>query len=153
EHGKRARELDGDDGALRRVDVEIADRAGVDPGDAHVGALDDAERVVELDVVGVRVVRARARRHPRAGGGGEQDDDQGDPPHGPVGTSLGSHESAPLSVNGVEPSPGSRSFDPGQRWSWFVVKPGWVAGLTGSAVENGTTFGGSGAGRLSENAL
>ena len=95
------------------------------PGDPHVGALDDAEGVVHLDLVGVGVVGAGGRGE--AGDrGGEQAEDQRDPPHGPGCTSLGSQSpgspsvSAPPSVNGTESSAGSmspsgRSLPPGQR--------------------------------------
>ena len=56
------------------VDVEVGDRARGDPGDPHLGALDEPERVVELDRVGVAVVvgagaRDDAARRRRAGAG------------------------------------------------------------------------------------
>ena len=63
------------------VDAHAGDVAGADAGDLDVGALDDAERVVELDRVGpvLRVLRAGAGRRDDGGGaGGEQqgDDEQ-----------------------------------------------------------------------------
>ena len=88
--------------------------------------VDEPERVVHLDLVGVRVVGpGRGREH--GDRGGDQREDEGDPPHGPGGTWLGSQVpgsplvSAPPSVNGTEWSDGSmsltgRSLPPGQRW-------------------------------------
>src|SRR4029079_1064725 len=102
----------------------------------HLGAGDETEGVVELDPVGVRVVGAGGG-HQR-GGAGEQKEQgcEGDPPHGygPVGTCEGSQPRVPLSVNGVEPSPGLRSFAPGQRCSWFVRNPSASAWAGGSGV-------------------
>ena len=66
-------ELDLDHRALLGVDVELGDRARVDAGDPHLRALDDAEGVVQLDLVGVRVVGAGGRAsQPTAAPSGEQ---------------------------------------------------------------------------------
>ena len=43
---------------------------------------------------------------------------QDDPSHGPGGTCFGLQGRVPLSVNGVELSPGLRSLAPGQRSFW-----------------------------------
>ncbi len=58
---------------------------GVDAGDPHVGPGHEAEGVVHLDLVGVRVVGAGGRREP-GDRGGDQREDECDPPHGPGST-------------------------------------------------------------------
>lgn len=81
EHGDRTAELDLDDGALARVDEEVGDRAGRDARDLDLGAVGEAEGVVHLDVVRVRVVAGRRRRHDRRHGGRDEGEDERDPPH------------------------------------------------------------------------
>ena len=58
------------------VDAHAGDAAGADAGDLHVGAVDDPERVVELDreAAAARLLRAGGRRgEDRRGAGAEQE--------------------------------------------------------------------------------
>jgi hypothetical protein len=78
--------VDGDDGALLGVDVQIGDAADVDARDAHVGSGDDAEGVVQFDLVVVRVVGAGDRHGQEAADRAQTRRYERDPPHGPGAT-------------------------------------------------------------------
>src|SRR5215208_2431896 len=129
---ERPRCLDCEVRALVLCDVESRHRAGVDARDPQVGALDDAEGVVHLDVVRVRVVRTGHGRQP-GGEAYEQGYEERDPSHGPTGTWEGSQARVPLSVNGVELSPGSRSLAPGQRARLLSAPPIFASSAIGDS--------------------
>jgi hypothetical protein len=86
-------DLDLDDRAVRAaVDLEAGDLPGADARDLDVGAVDEPEGVVELDLVARRAVTvagARGRQHPRRSGGQHEADEQR-APHGPSGSWPGS---------------------------------------------------------------
>ena len=123
EDGDRAGQLDLGDRALLGVDEQLADRAGRDAGDLDLGAVDEAEGVVQLDVVGAS--RRRRSRSPRASAtepasrarmrarrriSVARRDDRRVAVDGSAlaGGVVGS-------MNGLEPSGAGRSFEPGQR--------------------------------------
>ena len=67
------------------------DLARADAGELDVGALDEAEGVVELDPVGVALLAPRAgSQEGQRRGGPEHDGDADHAPHGPGGTWDGS---------------------------------------------------------------
>ena len=89
ERAELAGELDRDHGALRGVDVEVGDRAGVDAGDPHVAS----PRRCRTRCTS-RSRRCACRRRPAvaarpATGAEAEGEDQRDPSHGPGCTWLG----------------------------------------------------------------
>src|SRR5690606_10332011 len=76
---------------------------------------------------------------PNAGRAYQDREDASDAPHGPVGTWLGSQLIVPPSVNGVEPSPGSRSSEPGQRLWLPMSREGTPMPLMTSPASSGSS--------------
>ncbi len=115
EHGDRSAQLDLDDRALARVDVERGDGARRHSRNLDLRAVGQAEGVVELDEVGVLVVAARARGEEAPDPEAHQAADDGQAPHEPGGMIEGSQSTVPPSVHGLLPSGAGRSLEPGQR--------------------------------------
>ena len=92
---RAAVELDLHQGVVRRLllDLHVAYLAGADAGDLHVASVDHAEGVVELHPVArVLLAAAGAERERRREGDEHQTGGcPQHPPHGPSGTSDGSH--------------------------------------------------------------
>ena len=97
-------DLEGHERRLLRSDVEIRDGAGLRAGHPELGAVDQAEGVEELDLVGVAPGRAGAgdevRRDDR-----EQPEYQDEPLHGPSGVSVGLQSTVPPWVSGSRSGP------------------------------------------------
>ena len=82
------------------IEVERTDRPGPDAGDLEVGAGDQAEGVVELDLVRAdgAVVRRAAGEDQKGAGRKHDQRDEDDALHGPVGTCFGLHGISALGV-------------------------------------------------------
>ena len=116
------------------VDLHVGDLSRAHAGDLHVGALGQAEGVVQLHPVALVAVvvalRAAGDQHEGAGSGEDQGD--GDRAlHGPGGSWVGSQMSFLI---GLLPSWG-RSIEPGQRlvcpvWAnWRKLLATWLGGM------------------------
>ena len=105
---------------VRSSSFELQHLAGVRAGHAHVAALDQAERVVELHGVAAAVASPppAARARASAATAATTQDRADEPPHRPGGTWVGSQLKSGEGLSGVEPSPVSRSAEPGQRLFW-----------------------------------
>jgi hypothetical protein len=107
------------------VEVELRDLARADAGDLEVAALDQAERVVELDLELLALLvlgRAAGEQH-EAGGGRDERDDGDDAPHrcAPGKSWFGSQLKSGVGFHGFDLSGAGNSAPPGQRLRWPVA--------------------------------
>ena len=119
----------GERAAVLLDDLEAGRLAGGDAADPEVALLDQAERVVEDDLVGGLVAAAVVGRAAAEDDGGRADadheEDAEEPPHQSLALSSSLQLSASCSsaVSRFDLSGGPARREPGQRWKWPADVP------------------------------